>query len=148
MLLKCYTQNASKFGKLRKTGKVQFSFQFQRRAIPKNVQTTIQLCSFYMLVKVMLKILQARFQQHVNQELPDVQAGFRNGWGTRDQIANIQWVIEKAREFQKNILCFIDYMKAFDCVNHNKLGISGRGGNTNPHYLPPEKPVCRSRSNS
>ena len=70
----------------------------------------------------MLKILQARLQQYVNRELPDVQAGFRKGRGTRDQIANIRWIIEKAREFQKNIyLCFIDYAKVFDCVNHNKL---------------------------
>ena len=72
--------------------------------------------------KVMLKILQARFQQHVNRELPDVQAGFRKGRGTRDQIANICWIMEKARESQKNIhFCFIEYAKAFDCVNHNKL---------------------------
>ena len=70
----------------------------------------------------MLKILQARLQQNVNQEFPDVQAGFRKGRGTRDQIANIHWIIEKAREFQKNIyFCFIDYAKAFDCVDHNKL---------------------------
>ena len=72
--------------------------------------------------KVMLKILQARLQQHVNRELPDVQAGFRKGSGTRDQIANISWIIEKARQFQKNIyFCFIDYAKAFDYVDHNKL---------------------------
>ena len=70
--------------------------------------------------KVMLKILQARFQQYVNRELPYVQAGFRKGRGTRDQIANIRWIMEKVREFQKNI-CFIDYTKAFDCVDHNKL---------------------------
>ena len=70
----------------------------------------------------MLKTLQARVQQYVNRELPDVQAGFRKGRGTRDQIANICWIIEKAREFQKNIhFCFIDYAKAFDCVDHNKL---------------------------
>ena len=72
--------------------------------------------------KVTLKIFQARFQQYVNHELPDVQAGFRKGRGTRDQIANISWIIKKAREFQKNIyFCFIDYAKAFDCVDHNKL---------------------------
>ena len=70
----------------------------------------------------MLKILQARLQQYMNHELPDVQAGFRKGRGTRDQIANIRWIIEKAREFQKNIyFCFIDYAKAFDCVDNNKL---------------------------
>ena len=73
--------------------------------------------------KVMLKILQARLQQYVNCELPDVQAGFRKGRGTRDQIANIRWIFEKSREFQKNIyFCFIDYYKAFDCVDHHKLG--------------------------
>ena len=72
--------------------------------------------------KVMLKILQARFQQYVRWELPEVQAGFRKGRGTTDQIVNILWIIEKAREFQKNIyFCFIDYTKTFDCVNHNKL---------------------------
>ena len=73
-------------------------------------------------IKVMLKILQARLQQYMNWEPPDVQAGFRKGRGTRDQIANICWIIEKAREFQKNIyFCFTDYTKAFDCVDHNKL---------------------------
>ena len=72
--------------------------------------------------KVMLKILQARLQQYVNRELPDVQAGFRKGRGTRDQIANICWIMEKARESQKSIyFCFLDYAKAFDCVDHNKL---------------------------
>ena len=70
----------------------------------------------------MLEILQGRFQQYMNHELPDVEAGFRKGRGTRDQIANIRWTIEKAKEFQKNIyFCFIDYAKAFDCVDHNKL---------------------------
>ena len=96
--------------------------------------------------RVMLKNLQARLQQYVNRELPDVQAGFRKGRGTRDQTANIRWIIEKAREFQKNIyFCFIDYDKAFNCVDHNKLwkilqemGI--------PDHL--EKSVCRSGSNS
>ena len=83
----------------------------------------------------------------VNCELPDVQAGFRKGSRTRDQIANICWIIEKAREFQKNIyLCFIDYVKAFDCVDHKKLENSSRDGDTRPSYLPPEKPVCKSRS--
>ena len=97
----------------------------------------------------MLKILQARLQQYVNHELLDVQAGFRKGRGTRDQIANICWIIKKSREFQKNTyFCFIDYAKAFDCVDHNKLENSERDGNTRPPYLPPEKPVCKSRSNS
>ena len=99
--------------------------------------------------KVMLKILQARLQQYVNRELPDVQASFRKGRGSRDQIANIYWVMEKAREFQKNInFCFIDYAKALDCVDHNKLENSERDGNTRPHNLPLEKSVCRSGSNS
>ena len=85
----------------------------------------------------------------MNHELPDVQGGFRKGKGTRDQIANICWIIEKAREFQKNIyFCFIDYAKAFDCVDHNKLEHFYGNGNTKPPYLPPEKSVCRSRSNS
>ena len=99
--------------------------------------------------KVMPKILQARLQQYVNHELPDVQAGFRKGRGTRVQIANICWIMEKAREFQKNIyFCFIDYAKAFDCVDHNKLENSERDGNTRPPDLPLERPVCRSGSNS
>ena len=94
---------------------------------PKERQS--QKCSNYCTIalishasKVMLKILQARLQQYMNPELPDVQAGFRKGRGTRDQIANIHWIIEKARELQKNIyFCFIDYAKAFDCVDYNKL---------------------------
>ena len=99
--------------------------------------------------KVMLKILQARLQQYVNHELPDVPAGFRKGRGTRDHIANICWIMEKAREFQKNIyFCFIDYAKAFDCVDHNQLENSSRDGNTRPPDLPLEKPICRSGSNS
>ena len=97
----------------------------------------------------MLKILQDRLQQNMNHEHPDVQAGFRKGRGTRDQIANMCWIIEKAREFQKNIyFCFIDYAKAFDCVDHNKLQNFERDGNNRPLYLPLEKSVCRSGSNS
>ena len=97
----------------------------------------------------MLKILQARLQQYMNRELPDVQAGFRKGRRNRDQIANIRWIMEKAREFQKNIyFCFIDYAKAFDCVDHNKLENSERNGNTRPPDLPLEKPICRLGSNS
>ena len=87
--------------------------------------------------KVMLKILQARLQQYVNCELPDVPAGFRKGRGTRDKISNMCWIIEKAREFEKNIyFCFIDYAKAFDCMDHNKLWKnSERDGNTRPPDL-------------
>ena len=97
----------------------------------------------------MLKILQARLQQYVNREFPDVQAGFRKGRGTRDQIANICWLMEKAREFQKSIyFCFIDYAKTFECVDHNKLENSERDGNTRPPDLPLDKPAWRSGSNS
>ena len=113
-----------------------------------------QECSNYHIValishasKSMLKILQARLQQYVNQELPGVQAGFRKGRGTRIQIAKICWIVEKAREFQKNI-CFIEHARAFDCVDYSKLENSERDGNTRPPYLPPEKSVCRSGSNS
>ena len=104
------------------TGKGQFSFQSLRKAIPKNAQITTQFALISHASKVMLKILQARLQQYVNWELPDIQAGFRKGRGIRDQIANICWIIKKAREFQENIyFCFIEYAKAFDCVDHNKL---------------------------
>ena len=97
----------------------------------------------------MLKILQARLQQYMNRELPDVQPGFRESRGTRDQIANVHWIIEKAREFQENIyFFFIDYAKAFDCVDHNKLWKILREGNTRPLDLPLEKSMWRSRSNS
>ena len=96
----------------------------------------------------MLKILQARLQQYMNRELPDVQAGFRKGRRTRDQIANIRWILEKAREFQKNtFFCFIDYAKAFDCVDYHKLWkiLKGRKYQSPPH-LPPKKSVCRTVS--
>ena len=97
----------------------------------------------------MLKILQARLQQYMNCEFPEVQAGFRKGRGTKDQIANIHWNIKNAREFQKNIyFCFIDYAKAFDCVDHNKLWKILKDGNTRLPDLPLEKFVCRSGSNS
>ena len=90
--------------------------------MPKNVQTTATIALISHISKVMLKVLQARLQQYVNRELLDVHAGFRKGRGTRDQIVNICRIIKKAREFQKNIyFCFIDYAKAFDCVDHNKL---------------------------
>ena len=98
--------------------------------------------------KIMLKILQPRFQQYVNPELPDVQAVLRKGRGTRDQIANIHWIIKKARELQKNIyFFFIDYSKASDCVDHNKLWKILRDGKTRPPDLSPEKSLCMSRSN-
>ena len=126
--------------------KSQFSFQSQRKAMPKNVQT-MALISY--ASKVMLKILQARLQQYVNHELPDVRVGIRKGRGTRDQNANICWIIEKTRELQKNsYFCIIDYTKTFDCVDHDKLWKILRVGNTRPPYLPTDKSVCRSGSNS
>ena len=128
--------------------KVSYHSNLKEKAMPKDDQATIQLHSSHKLV--MFKILQARLQQYVNCGLPDVQAEFRKGRGTRDQIAEIHWVIKKAKEFQKIIyFCFIDYAKAFDCVDCNKLWkILKRDGNTRLHNLPLEKTVCRSRSNS
>ena len=120
MLLKRCTQYSSKFGKLssgHRTGKCLFSFQSERRVMPKNFPTTIAL--ILPARKVMLKILQDKLQQYMNCELPDVQAGFRKGRGTRDQIANMCWLIKKAREFQKNIyFCFINSAKSFDSVDN------------------------------
>ena len=124
MLLRCYTQYASKYGKLssgHKTGKGLWDF------IPIPKKGNAKECSNYHTIvlishssKIMLKILQARLQQYVNCELPDVQLDLDRG--IRDQIANISWITEKAREFQKNIyFCFIDYAKVFDCVDHKKL---------------------------
>ena len=125
ILLKCFTQYASKFGNLSKWP------QHWKRSvfIPFSNKGKAKECSNYWTIalsshasKVMLKILQARLQQCMNQELSDVQAGFRKGRGTRDQIANISWIIEKAGEFQKNIcFCFIYYTKGFDFVDHKKL---------------------------
>ena len=112
--------------------------------MPKNAPATAKLLVISHASKVMLKILQARLQQDVNRELPDVQAGFRKGRGTRNQTANICWIIKKAREFQKNIyLCFIDYAKTFDCVDHTVENFE-RDGHTRPPDLPLEKFVCRS----
>ena len=114
--------------------------------MPKNAQT-IALISH--ASKEMLKILQARLQQYGNHELPDIQTHFRKGRENRNQIAHICWIIEKVREFPKNIyFCFIDYAKAFDCLDHKKLENSERDGNTRPPNLPLEKSVCRSGSNS
>ena len=122
---RCYIQYVSKSGRPssgHRTGKCWSSSQSPRRVVPKNVLTHQTVVLISHASKVMLKILHARFQHYVNWELPDVQAGFRKGRGTRDQIANIHWIIEKAREFQKNnYLCFINYAKTFGCVNHEKL---------------------------
>ena len=123
MLWKGCTQYTRKFGKLssgHRTGKGRFSFQSQRRA---NANECSNYCTIALnshASKAMLKIFQPRLQQYMNYELPDVQAGFRKGRGTRNQIANICWIIEKAREFQKNIyFCFIDYAKAFVWITTN-----------------------------
>ena len=127
------------------TGLEKVNFHFNPKERPcQRMFKLLHNCTHSHASKLMLKILQVRLQQYVNQELPDVQAGFRKGRGTRDQIANIHWIILKAREFWKNIyFCFIDYTKTFACVDHNKLENSSRDGNTRPPYLPPEKYVCR-----
>ena len=125
MLWKCCTQYASRCGKLssgHRTGKGQFSFQSQRKGNAKECSNYRTVALISHASKVMLKILQVRLQQYVNRELPDVQAGFRKDRGTWDQIAHICWIMGKGRELQKNIyFCFIDYAKAFECVDHNKL---------------------------
>ena len=125
ILLKCFTQCASKFrkpGSGHRTRKGQFSFQSQKKDNAKECSNYHTIALISHASKVMFKIFKARLQQYVNQGLPDVQAEFRKGRGTRDQIANIYWIVEKAREFQKNIyFCFTDYTRAFDCVDHNKL---------------------------
>ena len=161
MLWKCCTQYASKFEKLNsghRTGKGQFSFQSQRKAMPKNwhSQRIVWECSNNCTIafishtsKVMLKIFRARLQQYVNWELPDVQAGFRKGRGSRDQIANICWIIEKVREFQKNsTLGLLIMPNLWLCGSQQTVGNSYRERNTRPPDLPPEKSVCKSRSNS
>ena len=140
------------------TGKTQQWSQDWKRSvfIPIPKKGNAKECSNYHTVtlishasKVMLKIFQAKLQEYMNRELTDVQAGFRKGRGTRIHIANIRWIREKARELQKSIhFCFIDYAKAFEYVDYNKLENSTRDGNTRPPYLPPEKSACRSRSNS
>ena len=153
MLWKCCTQYASKFGKLssgHRTGKGQFSFRSQRKAMPKNVQNcTISLISH--TSEVMLKILEARLQQFMNRELPDVQVGFRKGRGPRNQIANIRWIIDKETGFQKNIyFCLLPMPKPLIISIGSQWTVenSERDGNTRPPDLPLEKSVWRSGSNS
>ena len=152
MLLKCFTQYASKFGKPssgRRTGKGVF--------IPIPKRGNAKECSNYLIIafishasKIMPKILQAWLQPYMNWELPDVQAGFRKGRWTWDQIANIHWIIEKARECQnKSTSALLTMSKLLTVwIFHNKLWKILRDGNTRPLCLPPEKSVCRSRSNS
>ena len=151
MLWKCCTQYASKFGTQQwpQDWKRSVFIPIPKKGIAKECSNYCTIALISHASKVLLKILQARLQQYVNRELPDVQAGFRKGRGTRDQTANIRWIMEKAREFQKNIcFYFIDYAKAFDCVDHNKLWKILRDGSTRPPHLPLEKFVCRSGSNS
>ena len=152
MLWKCCNKYASKFGKLssgHRTGKGQFSFQSQRKAMPKNVLTTTQLHSSHNASKVMLKVFQARLQQYLNCELPDIQAGCRQGRGTRDQIVNIRWIIKKRESSRKtSISALLTMPKPLTVWITTNCGKSSRDGNTRPPDLPPEKSVCRSRSNS
>ena len=125
ILLKCYTQYVSKFGKLNSghwTWKGQFSFQCQRREVPKNVPTTIQLDSVYMLARLPSKSFKLGFSSMWTNNFQIYKPGFQRDRGNRDQIANIHWITKKAREFQKNTyFCFTDYTKAFHCVDHSKL---------------------------
>ena len=132
-----------------RTGKRSVFIPFPKKCNAKECLNYHTIAFISHISNVMFKILQARLQQYVNRELVDVQAGFGKGRGTRDQLANIRWLIKKAREFQKNIyFCFTDYAKAFDCVDHNKLEKSERDGHTRPADLPLEKSVCKSGSNS
>ena len=125
MLLKCCLQYGSKFGKLsngHRNGKGQFPFQFQRRAMPKNVQTTILLCLFHMLVRFCSKSLKLDFSSMWTEKFQMYTLGIEEARTPRGQTVTIHWIMEKAREFQENTyFCFIDYPKAFDCVDHNKL---------------------------
>ena len=145
-------QNVSKFGRPssgHRTGNSQSSTQFPRRAVLMNVLTIRQLHPSSMLLRSCWISWMLGFSIYVKQELPDVQTGSRKGRGTRNQVANIHWLIEKTKEFQKNIyLCFIDYAKAFDCVDHNKLWKALKEMEISDHLICPEKPICGSRSNS
>ena len=150
MLWKCCTQYASKFGKLssgHRTGKCQFSFQSQERQCQRMFQLP-QNCTHFTCYNVMLKILPARLQQYINHELPDVQAGFRKGRGTKDKISNIHWIIKKATEFQKKstsaLLTTPNPLTVWITINCGKLL---KKWDIRSPDLPPEKSVCRSRSN-
>ena len=153
MLWKCCTQYASTFGKLssgHRTGKGSVFIPIPKKG---NAKECSDYCTIALIShdsKVMLKILQARLQQYMNRELPDVQAGFRKGRWTRDQIANIHWIIKKARELQKNIYIFslLPMPKPLTVESQQTLENSSRDGNTRPPDLPPEKSVCRSRSSN
>ena len=153
MLLQCFTQYASKFDKHsngQRTGKGQFSFQSQREAMPKNVQTTVQLHSFHMPARLCSKSFKQGFS-HTWTKTPDVQARFRKGRGTRDQIDNICWMIERARELKKqktknkpSTSASLTMLKPLTVWITTNCGIVLKRW----EYLPPEKPVCRTRSSS
>ena len=152
MLWKCCTQYTSKFGKQ------QWPQDWKRSVfMPSPKKGNDKECSNYHTIalisharKVILKILQAKLQQYVNRELPDVQAGFRRGRGSRDWIANIRWIIEKAREFQKDISLLLYWLcqSLWLCGSQQTVENSSRDGDTRPSDLTPEKSVCRSGSNS
>ena len=152
MLLKCYTQYASKFGKLssgHRTGKGQFSFQPQKRAMPKKCSNNRTIVLISHVSKVVLKIPQVRHQQYVNHELPDVQAGFRKVRRTRDQIASIHWVIKKSKKVPEKHLFLLHWIcQSLWLCGQQTVENSERDKNTRPLDLPSEKSVCRSRSNS
>ena len=152
MLLKCFTQHASKFGKLSsgcRTEKGQFSFQSPKKDNAKECSNYCTIALISHVSKVMLKILQARLQQYMNHELPDAQAGFRKGRGTRDQIANICWIIEKARVPKKHLLLFYWLCQSlWLCGSPQTVENSSRDGNSRPADLPLDKSVCKSRNNS
>ena len=149
MLLKCYAQYVSKFGKL-STGTRLEKVSFHSNPKEGQCKRILNYCTISLTSqasKVKLKMFQASIQQYINWELVDTQTGFRKGRGTRDQIANFRWIIEKAREFQKNIyFWFIDYAIAFNCVDHNKLWKYLKDMGIPDHLS--EKSECRTRSNS
>ena len=150
MLWKCCTQHVSIFGKLssgHRTGKPQFSFQSQRKAKPKKVQITIQLHSFSHVSKIRLKILQARLQQYVNWELPDVQAGFRKSRGTRDQTANIHCIIKQRSSGKTSISASLTMVKPLTLWLTTNCGKILKIWEYQTAYLPPENPVCKTRRN-
>ena len=153
MLWKCCTQYASKSGKLssgHRTGKRSLFIPVPKKGNAKKSSNYHTIALISLASKVMLKILQASLQQYVNRELPDVRVGFRKGRGTRDQIANICWIMEKAREFQKKHLFLLYWLcqSLWLCGSQETVENSERDGNTRPPDLPLEKSVCRSGSNS
>ena len=147
---KCCTQYVSKFGKLsssHRTRKGPFSFQSQSRAMPKNVQTTIQLHLFHMLVRLRSKSIKLGFNSMWTENFHKYKLDLEKARGTRNQIANHHRITEKAREFQKNIYS-VSLAKAFDCVDQNKMESSERDAKNRTPYLSLQKAVCRSRSNN